>query len=97
MLAYVLEAVFLGDSPWRDFAALAVAPLHMLWKLAITPTGPAPIARERRVGPDATGGASAMTELQMIPDTPDKEVDWTVDPDAGRELAAASIDACDAA
>ncbi|MFZ0337408.1 MAG: hypothetical protein WAL45_05205 [Terracidiphilus sp.] len=31
-----------------------------------------------------------MTELQMIPDTPDKEVDWTVDPDAGRELAAAS-------
>jgi O-antigen/teichoic acid export membrane protein len=31
-----------------------------------------------------------MTEFQMIPDTPDKEVDWTVDPDAGRELAAAS-------
>jgi len=31
-----------------------------------------------------------MTEIQMIPDTPDKEVDWTVDPDAGRELAAAS-------
>jgi O-antigen/teichoic acid export membrane protein len=31
-----------------------------------------------------------MTEVHMIPDTPDKEVDWTVDPDAGRELAAAS-------
>jgi O-antigen/teichoic acid export membrane protein len=30
-----------------------------------------------------------MTEIQLIPDTPDKEVDWTVDPDAGRELAAA--------
>jgi O-antigen/teichoic acid export membrane protein len=29
-----------------------------------------------------------MSEVQMIPDTPDKEVDWTVDPDAGRELAA---------
>lgn len=37
VLAYVLEAVLLGDSPWRDFAALAVAPLHILWKLAITP------------------------------------------------------------
>jgi len=34
-----------------------------------------------------------MTELQMIPDTPDKEVDWTVDPDAGRELAVASASA----
>jgi O-antigen/teichoic acid export membrane protein len=31
-----------------------------------------------------------MTEIQMIPDTPDKEVDWTVDPYAGLELAAAS-------
>jgi O-antigen/teichoic acid export membrane protein len=30
-----------------------------------------------------------MTELQMIPDTSDKEVDWMLDPDAGRELAAA--------
>jgi O-antigen/teichoic acid export membrane protein len=28
-------------------------------------------------------------EIQMIPDTPDMEVDWSVDPDAGRELAAA--------
>jgi cellulose synthase/poly-beta-1,6-N-acetylglucosamine synthase-like glycosyltransferase len=37
VLAYVLEAVFLGDNPWRDFAALAVAPVHILWKLAITP------------------------------------------------------------
>ena len=35
--AYVLEAVFLGDNRWRDFAALAGAPLHILWKLAITP------------------------------------------------------------
>ena len=31
-----------------------------------------------------------MSEILMIPDTPDREVDWTVDPDAGRELAAAS-------
>ncbi len=31
-----------------------------------------------------------MSEILMIPDTPDKEVDWTVDPDAGRELAVAS-------
>ena len=37
VVAYVLEAVFLGDNPWRDFAALASAPLHILWKLAITP------------------------------------------------------------
>lgn len=37
VIAYVLEAVYLGDNPWRDFAALAVAPLHILWKLAITP------------------------------------------------------------
>lgn len=37
VLAYVLEAVFLGNHPWRDFAALAVAPVHILWKLAITP------------------------------------------------------------
>ena len=31
-----------------------------------------------------------MSEVQMIPDTPDKEVDWTADPDAGREMAAAN-------
>lgn len=37
VLAYVLQAVFLGVEPWRDLAALAGAPLHMLWKLAITP------------------------------------------------------------
>jgi cellulose synthase/poly-beta-1,6-N-acetylglucosamine synthase-like glycosyltransferase len=37
VLAYVMEAVFLGDNPWRDLAALAGAPVHMLWKLAITP------------------------------------------------------------
>jgi cellulose synthase/poly-beta-1,6-N-acetylglucosamine synthase-like glycosyltransferase len=37
VLAYVLEAVFLGDKPWRDLAALTGAPVHILWKLAITP------------------------------------------------------------
>jgi len=37
VLTYVLEAVFLGVEPWRDLAALAGAPLHVLWKLAITP------------------------------------------------------------
>jgi glycosyltransferase involved in cell wall biosynthesis len=37
VIVYVLEAVFLGDNPWRDLAALAVAPLHILSKLAITP------------------------------------------------------------
>jgi len=37
VLAYVLETVFLGDNPWRDFVALAGAPLHILWKLSITP------------------------------------------------------------
>jgi len=30
-----------------------------------------------------------MTELRMIPDTSDKEVDWELDPDAGQELASA--------
>ena len=30
-----------------------------------------------------------MTELRMIPDTSDKEVDWVLDPDASRELASA--------
>jgi hypothetical protein len=37
VLAYVLEAVFLGNNPWRDLAALAGAPIHIFWKLAITP------------------------------------------------------------
>lgn len=37
VLAYVIEAVCLGDEPWRDLAALAGAPVHILWKLAITP------------------------------------------------------------
>jgi lysylphosphatidylglycerol synthetase-like protein (DUF2156 family) len=37
VLAYVLEAVFLGDDPRRDLVALAGAPVHILWKLAITP------------------------------------------------------------
>jgi O-antigen/teichoic acid export membrane protein len=30
-----------------------------------------------------------MSEVQMIPDSPDKEVDWTLDPDAGWEMVAA--------
>ncbi len=37
VLAYVVEAAFLGPSPGRDLAALAVAPAHILWKLALTP------------------------------------------------------------
>jgi len=37
VVAYVIEAAFMGDNPWRDLAALAGAPLHILWKLAITP------------------------------------------------------------
>jgi len=28
-------------------------------------------------------------EIQMVADTPDKEVDWSLDPDAGREMVAA--------
>jgi len=32
-----------------------------------------------------------MTELRMIPDTSDKEVDWELDPDARRELAGAGM------
>jgi O-antigen/teichoic acid export membrane protein len=31
-----------------------------------------------------------MTEIQMIPDSASKEVDWMLDPEAGREMAAAS-------
>ncbi len=34
---HVMEAVLLGSEPWRDFAALAGAPLHLLWKMSITP------------------------------------------------------------
>jgi cellulose synthase/poly-beta-1,6-N-acetylglucosamine synthase-like glycosyltransferase len=34
---YVIEAAMLGAEPGKDLAALAVAPLHMLWKMAITP------------------------------------------------------------
>jgi hypothetical protein len=37
VLLYVLEAVLLGAEPWRDLAALVNAPVHILWKLAITP------------------------------------------------------------
>jgi cellulose synthase/poly-beta-1,6-N-acetylglucosamine synthase-like glycosyltransferase len=36
-LAYVLESALLGDEPMRDLAALAAAPLYLLWKAAITP------------------------------------------------------------
>ncbi len=46
VLAYVLEAVLLGADPWRDLAALAGAPLHLLWKLAITPL----VLRQSRAG-----------------------------------------------
>ena len=46
VLAYVLEAVFLGVEPWRDLAALAGAPLHLVWKLAITPL----VLRQSRAG-----------------------------------------------
>jgi len=38
--------VLLGDEPWRDLVALAGAPLHLLWKLAITPL----VLRQSRVG-----------------------------------------------
>lgn len=34
---YVVEAAFLGDEPWRDLMALAMAPVHIAWKLMITP------------------------------------------------------------
>jgi cellulose synthase/poly-beta-1,6-N-acetylglucosamine synthase-like glycosyltransferase len=36
-LVYVLESALLGDEPMRDLAALAAAPLYLLWKAAITP------------------------------------------------------------
>jgi glycosyltransferase involved in cell wall biosynthesis len=57
VVAYVLEAVFQGDNPWRDLAALVVAPLHIFLKLAITPLvlrhsrGNAEWARTRREAP----------------------------------------------
>lgn len=34
---YVLQSALLGDEPARDLAALAVAPVHVAWKLLITP------------------------------------------------------------
>ncbi|MFP5205990.1 MAG: glycosyltransferase family 2 protein [Acidobacteriota bacterium] len=34
---YVLQSALLGDQPARDLAALAAAPVHIAWKLLITP------------------------------------------------------------
>jgi cellulose synthase/poly-beta-1,6-N-acetylglucosamine synthase-like glycosyltransferase len=34
---YVVQAALLGDEPMRDLAALAAAPLYLLWKALITP------------------------------------------------------------
>ena len=34
---YVLESALLGAEPMRDLAALAAAPLYLVWKAAITP------------------------------------------------------------
>jgi hypothetical protein len=36
-LVYVLQSALLGGEPWLDLAALAAAPLHLVWKAAITP------------------------------------------------------------
>ena len=36
-LLSVLQAAMLGDEPMRDLAALAAAPLYLLWKALITP------------------------------------------------------------
>jgi hypothetical protein len=36
-LLYVVEAALLGNEPMRDLAALAAAPLYLLWKASITP------------------------------------------------------------
>ncbi len=34
---YVIQAALLGDEPLRDLAALAAAPLYLIWKALITP------------------------------------------------------------
>ena len=34
---YVLQTALLGSKPWRDLAALAAAPLYIVWKALITP------------------------------------------------------------
>lgn len=36
-VAYVLGAALIGPAPARDLAALSLAPVHILWKLALTP------------------------------------------------------------
>jgi hypothetical protein len=43
---YVLEAALMGAEPWRDLAALAGAPVYILWKAAITPL----VLRQSRSG-----------------------------------------------
>lgn len=37
VICYVLESALMGAEPWRDLAALAAAPIYILWKAAITP------------------------------------------------------------
>ena len=34
---YVFGSALMGDEPWLDLAAMIAAPLHILWKAAITP------------------------------------------------------------
>ncbi|MGC9224360.1 MAG: glycosyltransferase family 2 protein [Terracidiphilus sp.] len=46
ILIHVLQAVALGGEPWRDFAALASAPLHFFWKMTIIPL----VLRHSRAG-----------------------------------------------
>jgi hypothetical protein len=37
VLVYVVETALLGDEPMQDLHALAAAPLHVVWKMWITP------------------------------------------------------------
>ena len=46
ILAYALVAAGLGSQPRSDLAALAAAPVHVLWKLALTPL----VLRQSRAG-----------------------------------------------
>jgi cellulose synthase/poly-beta-1,6-N-acetylglucosamine synthase-like glycosyltransferase len=36
-ILYVVQAGLLGGEPWRDLAALGLAPLYLMWKALITP------------------------------------------------------------